>query len=94
MTSAGARFEYVILELSAVSHMDSSASSAVLTWIHELSHDGIQLLLAGPNASCMLTLEHANVPTVSKNAHACHSRWGFSRGFKKQTSSFLTLSLS
>ncbi|MEW5297662.1 MAG: hypothetical protein WDW36_000857 [Sanguina aurantia] len=61
---AGARFEYVILELSAVSHMDSSASSAVLTWIHELSHDGIQLLLAGPNASCMLTLEHANVPMV------------------------------
>jgi sulfate transporter 4 len=54
--------EYVILEMSPMSHIDATGLSALSEIIEELEEQGIQLALANPSASVIRKLELDNIP--------------------------------
>jgi ABC-type transporter Mla MlaB component len=54
--------QYVIVEMSPMSHIDATGLSALSEIIEELEDQGIQLALANPSASVIQQLELDNIP--------------------------------
>ena len=60
--STGSLVQYVIIEMSPMSHIDATGLSALMEIIQELEEQGIQLALANPSVSVIRKLELDNIP--------------------------------
>jgi len=60
----GVEVEYVLLDMSPVSHVDAGGVHAIEEWIIEYGKEGIQVVLCNPNLTTVRLLETSGVPDL------------------------------
>ncbi|KXZ46976.1 hypothetical protein GPECTOR_39g470 [Gonium pectorale] len=60
----GIKLQYVVLDMSPVTHIDATGIHALEGWITHFAEAGVQLILSNPSAKVIKALETAGVPDM------------------------------